>query len=220
MIQVNYKIGHEDLTDRIFGFSSGPDYAGGNDIQNEVKNCGNKTIKYYTLYFSAQNGVGDDVADSITGLTVRSVKGTGPLEPNKVDKGNIARGLFYNHSITSATLLKAEIEYMDGSKETIDGKNITKIESGASGCYVATAVYGSYDCPQVWTLRRYRDFTLAETWYGRAFIRTYYAISPTLVKWFGNTNWFKKLWKGKLDRMVSKLNSNGVENTPYEDRQW
>ena len=32
-----------------------------------------------------------------------------------------------------------------------------------SGCYIATAVYGSYDCPQVWTLRRYRDYTLAET---------------------------------------------------------
>lgn len=88
------------------------------------------------------------------------------------------------------------------------------------GCYVATAVYGSYDCPQVWTLRRYRDYTLAETWYGRAFIRTYYAVSPTLVKWFGHTKWFKKIWKGKLDRMVAKLQSKGVESTPYEDRNW
>ncbi len=41
------------------------------------------------------------------------------------------------------------------------------------GCYVATAVYGSYDCPEVWTLRRYRDNTLAETWYGRVFIKLY-----------------------------------------------
>ena len=88
------------------------------------------------------------------------------------------------------------------------------------GCYVATAVYGSYDCPQVWTLRRYRDYTLAETWYGRAFIHTYYAISPTLVKWFGHTEWFKKMWKGKLDRMVANLNAEGVEDTPYEDRKW
>lgn len=87
-------------------------------------------------------------------------------------------------------------------------------------CYVATAVYGSYDCPQVWTLRRYRDYTLAETWYGRAFIRIYYAISPTLVKWFGHTEWFKKMWKGTLDRMVNNLNAEGVENTPYKDRQW
>lgn len=90
----------------------------------------------------------------------------------------------------------------------------------STGCYVATAVYGSYDCPQVWTLRRYRDYTLAETWYGRAFIRTYYAISPTLVKWFGHTEWFKKMWKGKLDRMVTKLQANGVESTPYKDKVW
>jgi len=86
------------------------------------------------------------------------------------------------------------------------------------GCYVATCVYGSYDCPQVWTLRRYRDYTLAETWYGRAFIRTYYAISPTLVKLFGHTDWFKNMWRGILDRMVMKLNSDGVANTPYQDR--
>ena len=92
--------------------------------------------------------------------------------------------------------------------------------TSSGGCYVATCVYGSYDCPQVWTLRRYRDDTLGATWYGRLFIRTYYAISPTLVKWFGNTDWFKKLWKGKLDRMVAKLQSEGVENTPYEDKNW
>ena len=96
----------------------------------------------------------------------------------------------------------------------------TQQTANKSGCYVATCVYGSYDCPQVWTLRRYRDDTLGSTWYGRLFIRTYYAISPTLVKWFGKTNWFKKLWKGKLDRMVAKLQSNGVEDTPYEDKNW
>lgn len=90
----------------------------------------------------------------------------------------------------------------------------------AGGCYVATAVYGSYDCPEVWTLRRYRDNTLAETWYGKLFIKTYYAISPTLVKWFGNTVWFKKMWKGKLDRMVANLQAEGVESTPYKDRNW
>ena len=81
-------------------------------------------------------------------------------------------------------------------------------------------MYGSYDCPEVWTLRRYRDNTLASTWYGRAFIHIYYAISPTLVKWFGKTKWFKKMWKGKLDKMVAKLQAEGVENTPYNDKEW
>ena len=102
----------------------------------------------------------------------------------------------------------------------IKAKFPTLEEGKSGGCYVATAVYGSYDCPEVWTLRRYRDNTLASTWYGRAFIKTYYAVSPTLVKWFGNTNWFKNMWKPTLDRMVAKLNNNGVEDTPYDDLRW
>ncbi len=103
-------------------------------------------------------------------------------------------------------------------------KPIEKINKSApsqsSGCYVATAVYGSYDCPQVWTLRRFRDYTLSSTWYGRMFIHFYYAISPTLVKIFGSEKWFINLWKCKLDKMVKNLQAQGVESTAYEDKQW
>ena len=86
------------------------------------------------------------------------------------------------------------------------------------GCYVATAVYGSYDCPEVWTLRRFRDDTLDRTWYGRAFIRAYYAVSPALVRWFGTTGWFRSLFKAPLDRFVRKLRQRGVQDTPYQDK--
>lgn len=88
------------------------------------------------------------------------------------------------------------------------------------GCYVATAVYGSYDCPQVWTLRRYRDDVLASTWYGRMFVYIYYAVSPTLVRWFGKCGWFNKFWRIVLNKKVSSLQSNGFHNTPYEDKNW
>ena len=84
----------------------------------------------------------------------------------------------------------------------------------SSGCYVATAVYGSYDCPEVWTLRRFRDYTLDKTIIGRGFIKTYYAISPTIVKVFGNKNWFKAMWKPVLDKMVSRLQNKGIKSTP------
>ena len=108
------------------------------------------------------------------------------------------------------------------TSESINKKHILKDENGkqTAGCYIATCVYGNYDCPQVWTLRRYRDNTLASTWYGRVFVRIYYTISPTLVKWFGHTKWFKKLWKGKLDKMIAKLQANGFESTPYADKNW
>jgi hypothetical protein len=103
----------------------------------------------------------------------------------------------------------------EGSEDPISEEEISNPSKGP--CYVATAVYGSYDCPEVWTLRRFRDFTLAETWYGRAFTKTYYAVSPTLVKWFGKTEWFKTIFRYPLDKLVIKLNKNGFENTPYND---
>ncbi len=89
--------------------------------------------------------------------------------------------------------------------------------SDNSGCYIATCVYGSYDCPEVWTLRRFRDIVLDTTWYGKLFIKCYYAISPTIVRWFGHQDWFKKFWKKNLDGMISKLNSHGIKNTEYKD---
>ncbi|MBQ6222161.1 MAG: TFIIB-type zinc finger domain-containing protein [Solobacterium sp.] len=87
-----------------------------------------------------------------------------------------------------------------------------------NGCYIATSVYGSYDCPQVWVLRRFRDNVLAETWYGRLFIRLYYATSPTLVKHYGKKKWFSNFWKSRLDQMVNRLESKGYESTRYIDR--
>ncbi len=95
-----------------------------------------------------------------------------------------------------------------------------EFKTAKAGCYIATCVYGSYDCPEVWTLRRYRDSKLGASHGGRAFIRLYYAISPTLVKWFGNTNWFKKMWRGVLDKKVKKLQTQGYESTPYDDIDW
>ena len=93
-----------------------------------------------------------------------------------------------------------------------------KEESG--GCYVATAVYGSYDCPEVWVLRRYRDGHLAKSLHGRAFIRTYYAVSPTFVRWFGDASWFKRLVRPRLDAMVAKLENDGYSRDPYDDQKW
>lgn len=90
----------------------------------------------------------------------------------------------------------------------------------SGGCYIATAVYGSYDCPEVWTLRRFRDYSLAETWYGKLFILAYYAISPTLVRLFGKCKWFNNLWKPILGRMVNKLRFSGYADTPYNDREF
>ena len=83
---------------------------------------------------------------------------------------------------------------------------------------MATSVYGSYDCPEVWTLRRFRDEVLA--WYGRLFIKAYYAVSPTAVKLFGGCEWFQFFWRSRLDKLVAALQEDGFDAAPYEDIQW
>lgn len=91
--------------------------------------------------------------------------------------------------------------------------------SDSQGCYIATCVYGSYDCPEVWTLRRFRDECLRRSAFGRAFIRVYYALSPTVVKWFGGINLFRSFWRRILDRAVNSLHTKGYVDTPYQDRR-
>ncbi|MEY8309333.1 CFI-box-CTERM domain-containing protein [Erysipelotrichaceae bacterium 51-3] len=86
------------------------------------------------------------------------------------------------------------------------------------GCYVATCVYESYDCPEVWVLRRFRDNKLARSAPGRAFIRFYYRVSPTAVRLFGHTKIFQKTFRPILDRMVSHLKEQGYLDTPYRDQ--
>ena len=85
-------------------------------------------------------------------------------------------------------------------------------------CYIATCVYGSYDCPEVWTLRRFRDKKLSSSWFGRGFIQIYYTISPKLVELFGSRKWFSSLWKPLLNKMVYRLQKNGIEGSPYSDK--
>ena len=85
------------------------------------------------------------------------------------------------------------------------------------GCYVATAVYGSYDCPQVWVLRRFRDEWLYGFSAGRAFIKLYYAVSPKLVRLFGKSRVFNSTVKCLLDKMVLRLKQRGYSDERYND---
>lgn len=99
----------------------------------------------------------------------------------------------------------------------VQAEQHNKTHKGKQGCYIATCVYGSYDCPQVWTLRRYRDIVLKSSVLGRTFIAVYYAISPTLVRTFSKSVVVKKVWRSILNPMVKRLNEKGFSNNPYTD---
>lgn len=130
--------------------------------------------------------------------------GTGPWEPDTS-----------NASGNSATPKNESVKLNFAAMDAYDKAPEPEPKSG--GCYIATAVYGSYDCPEVWVLRRFRDHSLAKNLLGRLFIKLYYSISPTLVKFFGGTVWFQRFWKCKLDKIVQELRKSGYADTPYSD---
>jgi hypothetical protein len=198
--------------------SSRPDSTGGVSVKVAYKNLSEtKTIKYMRIKLTPLNAV-KDVVQSEFSHQNGVIQDVGPVEPGAAAGGGIWESLWYNHSITDVRIDYAEIEYMDGSIET--QQNVTVDPSQGpqdSGCYVATSIYESYDCPPVWVLRRFRDESLANTGLGRKFISTYYLISPRLVDLLGNSRVFKSAVKPLLNTLVRTLTRRGYSDFPYLD---
>lgn len=132
--------------------------------------------------------------------TIEQVIQTSPIKPciNKVK--TLINNKFSNKTIDSG--------FQSGNSGNVKNNQ---------GCYIATCVYGSYDCPEVWTLRRFRDNVLKSSLFGRLFIKVYYSTSPSLVSLLGNKRLFQLFWKNTLDRLVHHLHTKGIDSSPYID---
>ena len=84
--------------------------------------------------------------------------------------------------------------------------------------YIAACVFADYDCPEMCTLRRYRDQCLATSWYGRLTVKAYRFMSPLLVKCLGKATGINRFLADKLTAKVKHLNESGVSNDDYEDK--
>lgn len=77
--------------------------------------------------------------------------------------------------------------------------------SSSSGCFVATAVYGSYDHPAVLVLRAFRDRGLMPFVWGRLFVRTYYSVGPWLAAVVRRSPTCGYFARAMLDHVVQRL---------------
>ena len=76
----------------------------------------------------------------------------------------------------TATAMDAVFGPMSGPKPT------TPESQKKTGCFVATACYGSEHCSEVLTLRAFRDRHLLHSQVGRACVSLYYTFSPPLAR--------------------------------------
>jgi len=76
----------------------------------------------------------------------------------------------------------------------------------SSGCYIATACYGSYDHPDVRALRRFRDERLLLSATGRWIVSIYYTVSPRVAARIGENAWLSRTIRRRLlEPLVRKL---------------
>ena len=114
----------------------------------------------------------------------------------------------YGTSMNDSTLerFKKSLERIKQGlpEQTIEGEGQLTNEK-KSGCYIATAVYGSYCAPEVLVLRKFRDVVLRWHFYGNAFIMIYYWLSPSFAKRLKHSQAKNDMIKTILDKWVIRL---------------
>ena len=105
------------------GWYEGANDEGGVGVALNFYNASGKTIKYIWFGFVPYNRVGDEEVCSKTGVIGVRSKFTGPV--NAQEEKEIRSGiLWYNFSISSVKVEQIIIQYMDGTEETLEEKDI------------------------------------------------------------------------------------------------
>ena len=118
-------------------------------------------------------------------------------------------GFNKNKFVTLAfAMSSADVDYDPDDNQVADQLSIPKTpecgyyNSSGTGCFIATAAYGSPLEPHVAALRRFRDQYLARTELGRAFIRFYYRHSPPIAAVIARHEWLRLLVRMLLTPVV------------------
>ena len=175
----------------------------------------------YNHYDEKGRRIGQSRPSGLEGFTDYDAKGRkiGRSRPNIWGGLNHYDNRGHKIGATNPGILSDFDHYDERGRKTGSSWKTVRGYRHEDSCYIATCVYGSYDCPEVWTLRRFRDGTLKKTPAGRLFIRVYYAVSPSLVRLFGEKQGFRRFFRAPLDGLVRRLREAGVKDTPYTDKK-
>ena len=100
-----------------------------------------------------------------------------------------------NNAATSASyqVLGVDSSGNVGDLSTAATVTIVSGSSSSSGCFIATAAFGSYEAPAVQLLRDFRDEYLLANAAGKRFVEFYYSTSPPIAATIADSEALKAL---------------------------
>lgn len=113
----------------------------------------------------------------------------------------------FDKTLKANMLSDERLENLKNIEQEYKHLNKQNNKNKSEGCYIATAVYGSYDAPEVIVLRKFRDNVLRNSFSGRLFISTYYLISPYIVTKLKGHYKINNLIKRILDKFILYINN-------------
>ena len=129
---------------------------------------------------------------TVSGATV-----TFAVMDNGAQDFDLANGVIVN-TIAAGTTGAA------GGTTTPGGGTVSSSSSGgsSSGCFIATAAYGSYLDPHVMVLRHFRDEVLLQSTMGIEFVKFYYKHSPPIADYIAQHDSLRTIFRLALTPLI------------------
>ncbi len=172
-------------------------------------------MNHFTVYWNVtleeiwnaakENGVYDQRESNSDGQEERIAQEVYDKAMQKIGVSVKTSPSSYSSRLTESVYVRSNYDTMSsfyGDDDSYDDSPKKK-----EGCYIATAIYGSYDAPEVITLRQFRDETLKKSFFGRMFIKVYYTLSPPVAEKLKNAHRVNTFVRSILDKWVAHLNS-------------
>jgi len=120
----------------------------------------------------------------------------------------IVKRSYRNNVIVMANMFDMRYELYSNSETSYSSTSTTSKttnSTSSSGCFIATAVYGSEYANEVMILKDFRDNWLQKTRWGRTFIKVYYFVSPPIANQLTRNVTLKQIAKRIIAVPVLKL---------------
>ena len=127
-------------------------------------------------WYNAEAGTWTDISDDVN-MTVNGIRVQITVTDGGAGDSDAVSGQITDPS-GPALLPSSEVLY-------------TAVGGGDSGCFIATAAYGSAFERHVEILRQFRDVYLMKIWFGRGFVDLYYKYSPALAGYIAEHNFLR-----------------------------